>query len=73
MTNTSDREKKMQEVDKRLEDFSSKVKAMYVVNEDIKSITQEYFSECESFKHTDDEFMKRKLCDGAYFSMVDKI
>jgi hypothetical protein len=73
MTNTSDREKKLQEVDKKLEDFSSRVKAMYVVNEDVKGITEEYFSECENLKHTEDEFMRKKLFDGAYFAMVDKI
>ena len=73
MTNTSDREKKMQEVNKKLEDFSSRVKAMYEVNEDIKDVIQEYFIECKSLKHTEDEFMRGKLFDGAYFSMVDKI
>lgn len=73
MTNTSDREKKMQEVDKKLEDFSARVKAMYAINEDVKSIVEEYFIECKSLKHTEDEFMRRKLFDGAYFAMVDKI
>ena len=72
MTNTSYREK-LQEVDNRLEDFSSRVKAMYVVNEDVKGITEEYFNECENLKHTEDEFMRKKLFDGAYFAMVDKI
>lgn len=65
--------KKLQEVDKRLEDFSSRVKAMYVVNEDVKGIVEEYFIECDNLKHTEDEFMRRKLFDGAYFVMVDKI
>lgn len=65
--------KKLQEVDKRLEDFSSRVKAMYVVNEDVKGIVEEYFIECDNLKHTEDEFIRRKLFDGAYFVMVDKI
>lgn len=73
MADTWNREKKLQEVDKRLEDFSSRVKAMYVVNEDVKGITEEYFNECENLKHTEDEFMRKKLFDGAYFAMVDKI
>ena len=68
------REQRMADVDKRINDFSSKTREMYELTEDIVEIYNVFDGECEKIKNLDtDEASKKKTFDIAYYGMVNDI
>ena len=68
------REQRMADVDKRINDFSSKTREMYELTEDIVEIYNVFDGECEKIKNIDtDEASKKKTFDIVYYGMVNDI
>ena len=68
------REQRMADVDKRINDFSSKTKEMYELAEDIVEVYKVFDGECEKVKNLEvDEASRKKTFDIVYYGMVNDI
>lgn len=68
------REQRMADVDKRINDFSSKTKEMYELTEDIVEVYKVFYGEYEKIKNLDvDEVSKKKTFDIVYYGMANDI
>lgn len=68
------REQRMEDVNKRINDFSSKVREMYELAEDVVDVYNVFVGECEKIKNLDvDEASRKKTFDIVYYGMVDDI
>lgn len=68
------REQRLADVDKRIDSFSSKVREMYKLTEDVVDIYNVFNGECKKIKNLDvDEAQRKKTFDIVYYGMVNDI
>lgn len=68
------REQRLAEADKRINDFTSDVRKMYELAEDVVEIYNVFDGECEKIKNLDvDEVSRKRTFDIVYYGMVNDI